>query len=74
MQLKQNSGVPIYQQIADSFRTDIPEDEFMHVTVQTMMAACTHYAGGFIWGAEENKDYTPELLMLREMILEYVKL
>ena len=23
MQLKQNSGVPIYQQIADSFRTDI---------------------------------------------------
>ena len=23
MQLKQNSGVPVYQQIADSFRTDI---------------------------------------------------
>ncbi len=23
MQLKQNSGIPIYQQIADSFRTDI---------------------------------------------------
>lgn len=57
-----------------SFRTDIPEDEFMHVTVQTMMAACTHYAGGFIWGAEENKDYTKELLLLKDMILSYVRI
>ena len=57
-----------------SFRTDIPEDEFMHVTVQTMMAACTHYAGGFIWGSEENKDYTKELLLLKDMILSYVRI
>ena len=56
-----------------TFRTDIPQDEFMRVTVHTMMAACTHYAGGFIWGAEGNKDYTPELLLLKEMILNYVK-
>ena len=28
MQLKQNSGVPIYQQIADSFRTDILADKY----------------------------------------------
>lgn len=56
-----------------TFRTDIPQDEFMRVTVHTMMAACTHYAGGFIWGAEWNKDYTPELLLLKEMILNYVK-
>ncbi len=56
-----------------TFRTDIPQDEFMRVTVHTMMAACTHYAGGFIWGAEKNKDYTPELLLLKEMILNYVK-
>lgn len=56
-----------------TFRTDIPKDEFMRATVHTMMAACAYYAGGFIWGAEENKDYTPELLMLKEMILNYVK-
>lgn len=56
-----------------TFRTDIPEDEFMRVTVHTMMAACAHYAGGFIWGAQDNKDYTPELLLLKEMILNYVK-
>ena len=56
-----------------TFRTDIPQDEFMRVTVHTMMAACTHYAGGFIWGAEWNKDYTQELLLLKEMILNYVK-
>ena len=56
-----------------TFRTDIPREEFMRVTVHTMMAACAHYAGGFIWGAEDNKDYTPELLRIKEMILNYVK-
>ena len=56
-----------------SFRTDIPEEEFMRVTVHTMMTACSYYAGGFIWGAKNNKDYTPELLRVKEMILNYVK-
>lgn len=54
-----------------TLRTDIPEDEFIRVTVHTMMAACTHYAGGFIWGAEDNKDYTEELIRLKEMIVNY---
>lgn len=56
-----------------TFRTDIPEEQFLRVTVHTMMAACTHYAGGFIWGAADNKDYTEDLLLLKEMILNYVK-
>ena len=56
-----------------TLRTDIPEEQFMRVTVHTMMSACAHYAGGFIWGAEDNKDYTEELLLLKEMILNYVK-
>ena len=56
-----------------TFRTDIPEEQFMRVTVQTMMAACTHYAGGFIWGATDNKDYTGDLLLLKEMILNYAR-
>ena len=56
-----------------TFRTDIPRDEFFRVTVHTMMSACVHYAGGFIWGARDNKDYTPELLRIKEMILNYVK-
>ena len=38
-----------------TLRTDIPEDEFIRVTIHTMMAACTYYAGGFIWGAEDNR-------------------
>ena len=54
-----------------TFRTDIPEDEFIRVTVHTMMAACTYYAGGFIWGAEDNRDYMPELIRLKEMIINY---
>ena len=56
-----------------TFRTDIPEEEFMRVTVHTMMTACAYYAGGFIWGSKNNKDYTPELLRVKEMILNYVK-
>ena len=55
-----------------SFRTDIPEGEFMRVTVQTMMGAGEHYAKGFIWGSEEEHDYTQELLRLKEMIINYV--
>ena len=56
-----------------TFRTDIPEEQFMRVTVHTMMAACTHYAGGFIWGATDNKDYIGDLLLLKEMILNYAQ-
>lgn len=55
-----------------TFRTDIPEEEFMRVTVQAMMTFCTYYAGGFIWGSEQGRDYTEELLRMKEMILEYV--
>ena len=38
-----------------------------------MMTACAYYAGGFIWGSKNNKDYTPELLRVKEMILNYMK-
>lgn len=37
------------------------------------MSACEYYVEGFIWGSEENRDYTPELLILKEMILNYVR-
>ena len=56
-----------------TFRTDIPEEEFMRVTVHSMMTACAYYAGGFIWGSQKDRDYTPELLRIKEMILNYVK-
>ena len=56
-----------------TFRTDIPKEEFFRVTVHTMMTACTYCASGFIWGSEDNKDYTPELLRIKEMILNYAK-
>ena len=57
-----------------TFRTDIPREEFFRVTVHTMMTACTYCASGFIWGSEDNKDYTPELLRIKEMILNYAKI
>ena len=55
-----------------TFRTDIPEEQFFRVTFHSMMATCAYYAGGFVWGSEENKDYTEELVRLKEMILKYV--
>ena len=57
-----------------TFRTDIPKEEFFRVTVHTMMTACTYCASGFIWGSEDNKDYTPELRRIKEMILNYAKI
>lgn len=57
-----------------TFRTDIPEEEFMRSTVHSMMTVCAYYAGGFIWGSEKNRDYTPELYRMKEMILNYVRL
>ena len=57
-----------------TFRTDIPREEFFRVTVHTMMTACTYCASGFIWGSEVNKDYTSELLRIKEMILNYAKI
>ena len=57
-----------------TFRTDIPKEEFMRVTVHTMMTACAYYAGGFVWGSKEDTDYTPELIKLKEMILAYATL
>lgn len=41
-----------------TFRTDIPEAEFLRVTVQTMMAAGEHYANGFIWGGRKRNMIT----------------
>lgn len=56
-----------------TIRTDIPEDEFIRATAHSMMASCQHYAGGFIWGADEDKnhDYMPELELLKEMIMKF---
>lgn len=56
-----------------TFRTDIPEEIFFRVTLHSMMATCAHYAGGFIWGAEDNKDYTAELVLQKEMIINFAK-
>lgn len=43
------------------------------MTLHSMMATCAHYAGGFIWGAEDNKDYTAELVLQKEMIINFAK-
>ena len=56
-----------------TLRTDIPFEEFMRETVHVMMAVCTYYANGFIWGSDKNKDYIPELKRIKEMIVSFAK-
>lgn len=58
-----------------TIRTDIPEAEFLRMTTHTMMAACQHYAGGFIWGADPDPehDYTSELKMLKDMLMQFAR-
>ena len=56
-----------------TLRTDIPFEEFMRQTVHVMMAVCTYYANGFIWGADRNKDYITELTRIKEMLVSFAK-
>lgn len=58
-----------------TLRTDMAEEEFIRITLHTMMATCQHYAGGFIWGAkiDSENDYTSELVALKEMLIQYAK-
>lgn len=61
--------------VDQTMRTDLPEDVFFRATAHSMMGACQHYAGGFIWGADKDKnyDYTQELLLLKEMIMKFAR-
>lgn len=54
-------------------RTDIPEDELKRTVLNTMMAACTFYAKGVVWGGNSETDFTPELLKLKSILLEYAR-
>lgn len=59
-----------------TIRTDKPEDEFFRITLHTMLAACSYYAGGFVWRTkiDADKDYTSELLELKDMLIHFATL
>lgn len=56
-----------------TLRTDLPEEEFIRITLHTMLATCGHYARGFLWGAkaDADSDYTSELEALKEMLIRF---
>lgn len=56
-----------------TIRTDKPEEEFFRITLHTMMAACGHYAGGFVWRSKDgnDNDYTSELVELKNMLIKF---
>jgi len=54
-----------------TIRTDITEKELLRVLLHTMMGACSHYAGGFSFGASDSEDYCRELTILKEILMNY---
>lgn len=65
----------LYQKALEdhTVRTDIPEDELKHTILNTMLAACTFYAKGVVWGNNSDTDFTPELLKLKEILMDYAR-
>lgn len=56
------------------FRTDLTESELTRLMLHTMMGACHHYVGGFIWEAADDavKDYTSDIIHVKNMIISYI--
>ena len=52
-----------------TLRTDLPEDKFFALVLHLMMAAVTRYAGGLVYLPADVQDPEPELVMLKNMIL-----
>lgn len=59
--------------IDKSIRTDIDEREVFTTIAITMLGMAERYAMGIVWAANDENDYTKELVILKEMLLSWVK-
>lgn len=59
--------------IDKSIRTDIDEREMFTTIAITMLGMAERYAMGIVWAANDENDYTKELVILKEMLLSWVK-
>jgi len=61
--------------IDKSIRTDIEEHEMFTTLALTMLGAAERYAMGIVWaGHDGDNDYTKELLLLKDMMLSWIKI
>ena len=56
-----------------SIRTDIGEQEMFTTLALTMLGMAERYAMGIVWAANDENDYTKELLILKDMMLNWLK-
>lgn len=54
-------------------RTDIDEQEMFTTLALTMLGMAERYAMGIVWAANDENDYTKELLILKDMMLSWLK-
>lgn len=56
-----------------TIRTDIPEHELFTTVALTVLGMAERYAQGIVWAMTEEKNYTNELLHLKDMVLLWLK-
>lgn len=56
-----------------SIRTDIDEQKMFTTIALTMLGMAERYAMGVVWAANDENDYTKELLILKDMLLGWIK-
>ena len=56
-----------------SIRTDVSEDVLFSVVAIGMLSTAERYAQGVVWAGRSNADYTEELRIVQEMILNWCK-
>lgn len=61
------------EQIDKSIRTDIDEKTMFTTLALTMLGMAERYAQGLVWANNEDNDYTKELLVIKDMMLKWLR-
>lgn len=59
--------------IDKSIRTDVDEKQLFTCLALTMLGMAERYAQGLVWAGNAENDYTNELLLLKDMMLKWLK-
>lgn len=60
-------------QVDKSIRTDIDEQTMFTTLALTMLGMAERYAQGLVWASNDDNDYTKELMILKDMMLKWLK-
>lgn len=60
-------------QIDKSIRTDINEHTMFTTLALTMLGMAERYAQGLVWASNDDNDYTRELMLLKDMMLSWIR-